>query len=162
MIAKIIIEAPVNESVRDLIDELGGLIKYINYPHPDFLIDIQASKEISGGLDELHEVINANCDKSYTMTELLSSQYVHVLIPPKDDTLCNVDRRDRSKEIVKAWLRTNVSDEQLDILANSAKADIWYYAGEHCDTETQRIIEETQNAMSEVSSIIFEMMDSCS
>lgn len=157
MIAKIIIEAPVNEMVRDWIDELGGLIKYTNYPYPDFLIDIQASKEMSGGLDELLTIINANCSDTYTMSELLSSQYVHVFL---DDEPCSLDRTDKKAEVVKAWLQDNISDELLDILANNVGSDIWYDAAAHGDTETLRIIEETQEAMSEISRVISEMKDS--
>ncbi len=74
---KAFIDAVVNGQVRDWIHDLS-LIKYECYPHPDFLVDVQATKEINGELDELLKLINANCDDTYTIHELNNSHYVHV------------------------------------------------------------------------------------
>ncbi|BBM67880.1 hypothetical protein VA249_45260 (plasmid) [Vibrio alfacsensis] len=76
---KAFIIAEVNEQVRDWIDELS-LFKYERYPWPDFLVDIDATKEMNGQLEELLTLINANCEERYTYQELTNCQYVHVKI----------------------------------------------------------------------------------
>ncbi|AXT74195.1 MULTISPECIES: hypothetical protein [Vibrio] len=69
--------ANVNNMVRDWIDELR-LFKYTNDSCSDFLVDVIATKEMNGELDELLTLINANCTESYTLNELDNCQYVHV------------------------------------------------------------------------------------
>ncbi|HBC3492172.1 TPA: hypothetical protein KDY92_004255 [Vibrio alginolyticus] len=69
--------ANVNNMVRDWIDELR-LFKYTNDFCSDFLVDVIATKEMNGELDELLTLINANCTESYTLNELDNCQYVHV------------------------------------------------------------------------------------
>ncbi|ELA9367540.1 hypothetical protein QUN99_003430 [Vibrio parahaemolyticus] len=77
---KAFIVAVVNEQVRDWISELS-LIKYECYPHPDFIVDVAATKFINGELSELLTLINANTDDNYSMHELLNCQYVHIRLP---------------------------------------------------------------------------------
>lgn len=156
---KVFLTAKVNEEVFDLVSELS-LIKYSNYPHPVFLVDIQATRKMNGQLDELLSLINVNNSDCYTADELLNSQYVHVEFARQPSERTKNGTTQTHSTIVKQWLNANISKDKLDVLSNNASADIWYDAGDHGDTEAQRIIEETQCAMDNVSSIISNMMDS--
>ncbi|AUI88853.1 hypothetical protein BS333_20995 (plasmid) [Vibrio azureus] len=71
--------ANVNNIVRDWIAELS-LLKYTNDSCSGFLVDVNATKEINGDLDELLTLINANSTDSYTLNELDNCQYVHVKV----------------------------------------------------------------------------------
>ncbi|MGR5178858.1 hypothetical protein [Vibrio mediterranei] len=60
--------------------------------------------------------------------------------------------------IVASWLNQNIELNDLDVLSNSASADIWYDAEDHNDAEAAAIITDTQNAMSTVSSKLHTVM----
>jgi hypothetical protein len=74
---KPILHVPVNELVFDWMSELS-LIKYTNYPHPDFLVDVKASLTMNGEMDELIKLINANVDSPYSTQEIHNCTYVHI------------------------------------------------------------------------------------
>lgn len=61
-------------------------------------------------------------------------------------------------EIVASWLNQNIELNDLDVLSNSASADIWYDAESHNDGDAAAIITDTQNAMSTISSKLHTVM----
>lgn len=56
-------------------------------------------------------------------------------------------------DVLKAYLDT-VPKQEIEALQHGAVADIWYDAADHNDKEAQKVIKETQDAMSIISDFL--------
>jgi hypothetical protein len=61
------------------------------------------------------------------------------------------DAENQANSLVSNWLTSNISRESLRVLEKGAKSDIWYDANHHNDMDAASLIEDVQNAMSEIS-----------
>ncbi|WP_434999974.1 hypothetical protein ACRZ5S_22825 (plasmid) [Vibrio scophthalmi] len=103
-----------------------------------------------GDKDELYEFIQSH--KLNLLEDNTAEEIVQMIINQADSQMLFLNTN------ISKLLQQKIDIEDLDVISNAVTADIWYDAEAMSDSESVKVIEDTQNAMASVSSILHELI----